>query len=493
MRGDTERKKHLVNPLIKLQNATSYFETVLREQPGCPYATAEQYRNKIKEVLNAGYYPELTELILERIDKNSDVNNILSFVNLDISSSSPSFIVSSAIERIEEIWKKHRDLFSQMNESDFSSNLKTHRRLYINSKSRITDKKQMTEWEKSFQKRLRKAVRYLHDKNYLPPSLCHLIFKTDPNMLNSLYIVSCYLYAIFDYGFPEFILTPKIDDKTWMQAIEFALFYHSQKNPFDITDAKEKDLQKLLDEQWPNIVIYGSFIHTIRLLGNETTYPAIAIAYSGKDPVAEKMNHLQQQANKDKQELAANRETISRLENKVNNLQTMLDQKRDPSRQISALTHDHNKAMKEKEQEIQSLKARISQMEAERMALEQHMFMQDEADKTDKPWLNVELPRENIVFLGGHPNMLKKLREHHPKWIYIGTETEALHNIPKICDYIFVWSGHLSHGIWYHIDKQFEGRERFLFVQATNIQRLEEEMKYELWKRQNTKKEDDQA
>jgi hypothetical protein len=31
----------------------------------------------------------------------------------------------------------------------------------------------------------------------------------------------------------------------------------------------------------------------------------------------------------------------------------------------------------------------------------------------------MELPQKGILFLGGHQNMTKKLRQHFPKWTYV--------------------------------------------------------------------------
>lgn len=469
-------------PDIKiLDDARSLYEAQLQYDDDCPYANADKFVDKVRQVLNAGYIERIETYLLKSIRQVKDIDFLMEVPLDDAIFGGISFITQEAIKRTRDFWDDVKEEYpSPVHEAYYlyQSNITAHNRM-----SGKSTEKPDAQRQKSFTRKLRKAVKYLHTKNYLPDSINDLYLRRDALFVNETFHFSGLLYAILDYAFASFISDQCIDEKSWMEAVELTLCRHTDCSPIDFIQMNDTDMAEVLDHIWFQVVLYGCLIGAIRILGNKRTYDAIRNIYAGIDPYADKIKELELKALQDAAAVKEAADMIDHLEGKVKRLQDKLGKTPDYSRQISALNHEHSLALKEKDEEIQSLLARIERMETERIELETQMFQQDEEIKSDKPWLNEELPRDNVIFLGGHPNMLKKLKELYPEWTYIGKETEALHNLPKRCDCIFIWSGHISHGTWYHIDRAFEGREKYFFLQSTNIQRLEEEMKYELWKR----------
>lgn len=86
---------------------------------------------------------------------------------------------------------------------------------------------------------------------------------------------------------------------------------------------------------------------------------------------------------------------------------------------------------------------------------------------------------ERAIFLGGHPNMVKKLKDRHPDWIYISPENDkaAFSNefsADKI-DAIIYWSNHVSHILDRKIRKKCPNIP-IVYVTSTNVSILEEEI-----------------
>lgn len=85
------------------------------------------------------------------------------------------------------------------------------------------------------------------------------------------------------------------------------------------------------------------------------------------------------------------------------------------------------------------------------------------------------LPQDGILFLGGHQNMTKKLRQIFPNWSYISDDLFKKWDTIKV-KAIFYWYGHSSHKMTQYINSRKNGDIPYLYVTATNMDRLIEEM-----------------
>lgn len=85
------------------------------------------------------------------------------------------------------------------------------------------------------------------------------------------------------------------------------------------------------------------------------------------------------------------------------------------------------------------------------------------------------LPRKGVLFLGGHPNMTKKLKQQFPKWNYVSDD--QLKRCGKISQTIvFYWTAHSSHKIMRYVYSKLPENVCIIYVSATNISLLIEEM-----------------
>lgn len=89
----------------------------------------------------------------------------------------------------------------------------------------------------------------------------------------------------------------------------------------------------------------------------------------------------------------------------------------------------------------------------------------------------LELP-ENVVFVGGHQNMLKYLRQRYPHWKYMSGDKCG--DFQK-ADVVFVWYKHMNHSLFNSaLSKAADVSVPYLYLSATNMDRLEFEMR-EAW------------
>lgn len=85
------------------------------------------------------------------------------------------------------------------------------------------------------------------------------------------------------------------------------------------------------------------------------------------------------------------------------------------------------------------------------------------------------LPKKRVLFLGGHANMVKKLRQIFTGWDFL-TDDELGSWTGGDCEVIFFWTAHCSHLIQHYVDARKRKETPYLYVTATNIDRLITEM-----------------
>lgn len=85
------------------------------------------------------------------------------------------------------------------------------------------------------------------------------------------------------------------------------------------------------------------------------------------------------------------------------------------------------------------------------------------------------IPSKGILFLGGHPNMVKKLQHIYPKWDYVSDEQLRRKSAFKQ-SVIFYWTGHSSHQLMEYVYSKVPSNSKVLYVTATNLTLLLNEM-----------------
>lgn len=339
---------------------------------------------------------------------------------------------------------------------------------------------------KRYKKCLTSILKKLRDRNILPEHTVEAftsLLAHNPEFLNTMHDALVHLYGILQGGILDLIGKDAISEDTWLRAIELTLALQ-QLTPEDIADPENEGfVTEVAEEHWSKVICLGLLIHNLQMF---VTDESIRTLYESKyDPGKSdaERKEAEKQAQEMRLQLKNAKQTISEQKSQIAALNQRLSQTPTKNKDLSHLEHRHNVEIREKDAQIQELKQRIEQLEDEVSKQERRAMLAAEKTYKDKPWLDIELPKTGIVFLGGHPNLVKKIKERFPKWCYASTESDSP-AFPSKAEAVYVWSGHLSHPLWHKMTAFYQGREKVLYVQATNIDRLVEEMKYEYWKLQ---------
>lgn len=90
---------------------------------------------------------------------------------------------------------------------------------------------------------------------------------------------------------------------------------------------------------------------------------------------------------------------------------------------------------------------------------------------------NKELPQKGVLFLGGHPNMTKKLRQQFPKWTYV-TDDQLKRCASINQTVVFYWTKHSSHKMMRYVYSKLPDNASIIYVTATNLPLLIAEMRH---------------
>lgn len=85
------------------------------------------------------------------------------------------------------------------------------------------------------------------------------------------------------------------------------------------------------------------------------------------------------------------------------------------------------------------------------------------------------LPQKGVLFLGGHQNMTKKLRQQFPKWTYV-TDDQIRRCSCINQAVVFYWTKHSSHKMMQYVYSKLPGHASVIYVTATNLPLLIAEM-----------------
>lgn len=85
------------------------------------------------------------------------------------------------------------------------------------------------------------------------------------------------------------------------------------------------------------------------------------------------------------------------------------------------------------------------------------------------------LPEKKVIFLGGHPNMTKKLRQIYPKWTFLSDDDyRRKSNLNQ--EIVFYWTKHSSHSLMESVYSRISEKTEILYVTATNVALLTKQM-----------------
>ena len=85
------------------------------------------------------------------------------------------------------------------------------------------------------------------------------------------------------------------------------------------------------------------------------------------------------------------------------------------------------------------------------------------------------IPNKGVMFLGGHPNLVKKLQQVYPKWDFVSDE-QVRRKSSFNQSIIFYWTSHGSHQLMEYVYSRKADNAKVLYVAATNLSLLLNEM-----------------
>lgn len=179
------------------------------------------------------------------------------------------------------------------------------------------------------------------------------------------------------------------------------------------------------------------------------------------------------------EQLESARQTIKRLQNEIQSLKAIAATQRDSASKRLAPIQSRLEKLEGRNQDLtkenDELRSRNETLSAELSGAYQkisELSAQIDQDADDLP----ELPASNVIFVGGHINMVKKFAHDHPDWKFIDGDDKIFPEFKKPT-VIFFWTKHLGHPT-YHRAKTFAPPDTPLcYLTSTNIEMLELEMR----------------
>lgn len=344
-----------------------------------------------------------------------------------------------------------------------------------------------------YKTRIEDFYNYFDRDGLLPATTCCAFnyMLTVPDYFNQMMYVLRHLYGAVDGGYYDLHANhysgDSIKKDSWMQAIEltFALedldaaTVATLASPFE-----DEEVADFLDTRFPTIICFGLLIHNLSLFSDPECAQSLYEKRVGKIKEESGVDALQKQIRELTQKLTQSGKEVAALKksNQALRQQMIGSSKND----VSELVHEYNQQLKEKDQKINELTDMVQRLEMEvsDISARSHQMLSDNTGYV-KPWADTVLPQSGVLFAGGNQNMLKKLQKKYPDWAYVSTENAPL---PTNVQIIFVMTNHvLNHGVWSRLNLFYQGREQMRYVQATNIGKLEEEMRYEYWAMMHSK------
>lgn len=341
--------------------------------------------------------------------------------------------------------------------------------------------------KRSYKDTLERIYDYFMDDEMLPANtaMAFSYFPLIPAYFNQMFRCLRQIFGVVDAGYHDLHAFTghenSISKSTWLQAIELALalddLYDFQIS--EMADPREdKAVAELVELRYPTIIALGLLIHNLHLFSAQK-YSEMLYQERNQKGVSQEEISLQAQVQELTKKLSAANKEVESLRKDNRALRQQLQSKGNNT-DVNQLIHEHNAQLKSKDEKIEELQDLTERLEDEVSTLASRVHMALYHNETaDRAWTSISLPENRVLFAGGNRNLTNKLKQLHPDWVFANTENAPL---PTDVDVIFVMSNHvLSHGTWYRLNRFYQGRDLMRYVQATNLEKLELEMRYEYW------------
>lgn len=335
-------------------------------------------------------------------------------------------------------------------------------------------------------KRLSHTLKRIKDKGYYTNNATRLtaisgrLSATTPNIFDSLRQSIDFFADAIDWEDVE------ISDTVWHLAIDSVMsIYHPEihADPFAM-------YAPLIDSEIDKILTWALFLAYIRAQDFEL---ACLLCEIEDDSPFDEADYEEDEEDEEEDEegvsisaLLENTQALEAARQRIAELEHALArEKRARQKEVMKLEHRLDAIQKESQGKILSLKEQNTQL----MEFILHMDTpktqdaEEEDEGTPPPPQGPEkkeyalpLPESRVLFLGGHPNLLKKVEAKHPDWQFLNDDNFRSRPVGSSVDVIFFWSAHSSHSLRNKVFPDLTNLPPVVYVAATNIDRLEQEM-----------------
>ena len=264
----------------------------------------------------------------------------------------------------------------------------------------------------------------------------------------------------------------RISDDVWYSAIELVMIMRHRDVYFDYDN----------EEQWiryleGDILLLWTLVYYIASIGYYSMYclehkdmlRQLAHYEDNMEALTQDMQHMGSAFASYKRERDAEaRAMAAAADSKSKDYSELCDENKRLSARIASL-----------EKELAALKGREGRARQAREPVPDEApsangaaFQEDAA-----PDCLAELPDKNVLFVGGHPNMLSKLIPMFPGWRFVSAEVSPGAVPDKMQPtFVFTWSNHLKHSLFERV-RQLYGDRPSAYCKATNVEMLVREMR----------------
>lgn len=346
--------------------------------------------------------------------------------------------------------------------------------------------KKLTARQKFLDQRLNHAIRRLKERGRWADNIEDLMTLCEKNNMIWERGLLQALQCITGSNILDIAKKGELDETCWRIGIELTMLRHE-------TDLCNSDSMfgPVLNKYLPDIFMftimaaYGCKIS--RALKSDDYGSAlidmITDKYLQDDEVLSSLSGILEQVyaenGEQEEQLESAHQTIKRLQNEIQSLKAIAATQRDSASKRLAPIQSRLEKLEDRNQDLtkenDELRSRNETLSAELSGAYQkisELSAQIDQDADDLP----ELPASNVIFVGGHINMVKKFAHDHPDWKFIDGDDKIFPEFKKPT-VIFFWTKHLGHPT-YHRTKTFAPPDTPLcYLTSTNIEMLELEMR----------------
>lgn len=252
-------------------------------------------------------------------------------------------------------------------------------------------------------------------------------------------------------------------------------------NPINPESILPKELISLISQNWGFIVTLAVEFEQRELLRKE-----LLVQQSRGQNTAEQVKELRKQNKALEERFAASHRRAETADRKLRQLQLANSSQRESN--TDGVIDSLQQSIRTQRHEIGELQSALESAEKELAEKEHRIYLLESSQlgQEPKPWMDGELPETGVVFAGGNPNCIKKWKNRYPKWCFISSENPSA-SLPSKVNVVFLCFNHtISHTLYESIKQSIPDRQKYCYLSSTNLDLLDEEMRFEYWKMQNS-------